>query len=307
MGMTESDLSRQTGRAPRLLLITGPSGAGRTTAIGALEDMGFETIPNLPLGLLSRLLDGPAPTRPLALGFDIRSRDFSPAAMIEVVDRIERDIDRPVDLLFLDCRPDVLLRRYSETRRRHPLAPAESPAEGIAREADLLAPIKRRADMLIDTSDLTPHELKEEMRRWFNPDEGAGLSVSVQSFSYKSGMPRGLDIAFDVRFLSNPYWIPALRGADGRDIAVADHVRADPAWPEFFERVRDLVLFLLPAYLAEGKAHLSIAFGCTGGQHRSVFVAEELANALAASGWQVSIRHRELERRTGHVASSGSR
>lgn len=285
-------------RSPRIVLVTGPSGAGRTTAINALEDMGFETISNLPLTLLPRLIDGPPPGRPLAIGLDVRNRDFSTNAVIEVIDRLNRDALGQVDVLYVDCRPEVLLRRYSETRRRHPMSPAESTAEGVDRELDLLVPIRARADILIDTSDLTPHELRDEVRRWFDTEGAARLAVSVHSFSYKRGIPRAVDMIFDVRFLRNPYWDAALRSLDGRNRAVAAHVADDPRWPDFFTRMRDLVLFLLPAYLAEGKAHLSIAFGCTGGQHRSVSVAEALANALAANGWQVSIRHRELERRS---------
>jgi UPF0042 nucleotide-binding protein len=293
-------------RRPRIVLVTGPSGAGRTTAINALEDMGFETISNLPLSLLPRLIEGPPPGRPLAIGLDVRNRDFSVNAMVEVIDRLNRDAEGGTDVLYVDCRADVLLRRYSETRRRHPMAPAESPAEGVERELDLLQPIRARADIVLDTSELTPHDLRDEMRRWFDTEPGVRLAVSVHSFSYKRGMPRGVDMVLDVRFLRNPYWDAALRGLDGRDASVAAHVAADPRWPEFFSRVRDLVLFLLPAYLAEGKSHLAIAFGCTGGQHRSVAVAEALANALAAHGWQVSIRHRELERRSASSqAASG--
>ena len=295
------------GRANRLVLVMGPSGSGRTTAIAALEDLGFETISNLPLTLLPRLLEGPPLDRPLALGLDIRNREFSANAVIETLDGLTRLASVQVDLLFLDCRPEVLLRRYSETRRRHPMAPAEGPAQGIDREADLLAPIRARADVLIDTSELTPHDLKDEMKRWFDSEDGARLAVSVHSFSYKRGIPRGVDMVIDVRFLANPYWNAGLRALDGRSDAVAAHVAGDPNFTVFFDRLRDLVLFLLPAYLAEGKAHLSIAFGCTGGQHRSVAVAEKLANALAAAGWQVSIRHRELERRGVAAAPSGSR
>jgi len=167
---------------------------------------------------------------------------------------------------------------------------------------DLLAPIRARADVLIDTSDLTPHDLRAELGRWFAPDAATGLAVSVQSFSYKRGVPRGPDLVLDVRFLKNPYWDPGLRDRDGRDAEVAQHIEGDPRFVPFFTRVADLVGYLLPAYVEEGKAHLSIGFGCTGGQHRSVMVAERLAARLAEGGWQVSIRHRELERRAGGMA-----
>jgi UPF0042 nucleotide-binding protein len=290
--------------AHELVLVTGPSGAGRSTAINALEDLGFEAIDNLPLSLLPRLLDGPPLGRPLALGVDARNRDFSTTGLIEVMDRLGRDPEVSAQLLYIDCAPDVLLRRYSETRRRHPLAPSDSPGEGIARELDLLGPIRGRADVLIDTSEMTLHDLRAEIRRWFDPDDRQRMAVSVQSFSYKRGLPRGLDIVLDCRFLKNPHWQPGLRGLDGRDPRVVAHVADDPRFAAFFAQVEALALFLLPAHLEEGKSHLSIGFGCTGGQHRSVAVAEKLANALAHAGWQVSIRHRELERRAGGVPSS---
>ena len=280
----------------RLILVTGPSGAGRSTAIGALEDLGCETIDNLPLTLIPRLLDGPPLGRTIALGVDVRNRDFSAIALIELVDGLTADPRVALELVFLDCRTDVLVRRYAETRRRHPLAPAESPLDGILREADLLAPIRVRADVLIDTSDFTPHDLKAEIAAWMGATPAQRMAVSVQSFSYKRGVPRGVDMIFDCRFLNNPYWVPALRTLDGRAPAVAAHVQGDPNFAEFFERVAGLVRFLLPAQIAEGKAHLSIGFGCTGGQHRSVAVAEKLGDTLEQDGWQVSRRHRELER-----------
>ncbi|MEH7829788.1 RNase adapter RapZ [Gemmobacter denitrificans] len=290
----------------RLVMITGPSGAGRSTAINALEDLGYEAIDNLPLSLVPRLMDGPPLGRPIALGIDVRNRDFSATALIEMVDLLEADPRVTLNLLYLDCAPNELIRRYSETRRRHPLAEAESPAEGIAREIDLLAPIRVRADHLIDTTEMSPHDLKADIVGWFQSEGTPRLAVSVQSFSYKRGVPRGLDMIFDCRFLDNPHWVPALRPLDGRDSRVAQHVTADPNFPEFSQRLRDLLLFLLPAHEAEGKAHLCIGFGCTGGQHRSVAVAEIMGNALAEAGWSVSKRHRELERRSAAARPLGS-
>lgn len=290
----------QTGAtvAPRCVLVTGPSGAGRSTAIRALEDLGFEAIDNLPLSLVPRLLQTEGAGRPMALGIDTRNREFSANGMIEVIDRASGEQGgRALELLYLDCSEEVLLRRFSETRRRHPLAPAESPEQGISREFDLLIPIRARADMLIDTSDMSPHDLRAEIDRWFAPQGGQGLALSVNSFSYKRGLPRGIDMVFDCRFLKNPYWQEELRALNGTDAAVAEHVVSDPRFADFFERVLGLVEALLPAYSQEGKAHLSIGFGCTGGQHRSVMMCEKLSKALADRGWQVSTRHRELERR----------
>ena len=281
----------------RVILVTGPSGAGRSTAIRALEDLGYEAIDNLPLSLVPRLLDGPPMDHPIALGIDVRNRDFSASALIELIDRLTRRPDVGPEVLFLDCRPEELVRRFGETRRRHPLSPADEPDAGVRIEIDLLAPIRVRADVLIDTSDLSPHDLKAEIGRWFDQGAIERLAVSVQSFSYKRGIPRGLDMMFDCRFLRNPHWDETLRPLDGRDPRVVAYVRDDPRFADFTAKVADLLLCVLPAHVEEGKAHLAIGFGCTGGQHRSVAVAEWIAQVLADAGWQVSKRHRELERR----------
>ncbi|MEM9756036.1 MAG: RNase adapter RapZ [Pseudomonadota bacterium] len=286
----------------RLVFVSGPSGAGRSTAIGALEDLGFEAIDNLPLSLLPHLLAGPALTRPLALGTDPRNRDYSAQALIDAVEQANAAPDILADLVYLDCATDVLLRRFSETRRRHPLAPEEQPVLGIEMERDLLAPVRARAGILIDTSYLSPHELKAEITRWFEPSGAQRLALSVQSFSYKRGLPMGADIVFDCRFLRNPYWSDDLRGSDGRDPAVRAYIGADPRFAPFAAHVTELIETLLPAYRDEGRAHLAVAFGCTGGQHRSVTMAETLSAHLAEAGWQVSKRHRELERRGLHRA-----
>ena len=280
----------------KVVLLTGPSGAGRSTAIRALEDLGFEAIDNLPLTLLPRLLSGPPMTRHLALGIDVRNRDFSAAGLIEVADIISRETAFDCSLVYLDCDTDVLLRRYSETRRRHPLAPAENPQAGIEREIELLRSLRNRADLLIDTSELTPHDLRAELAKWFRGDSQQAMAVSVQSFSYKRGMPLGLDMVLDCRFLRNPHWQEELRALTGQAPEVGRYVAQDPRYERFIQQTVELLLFLLPAYREEGKSYFSLGLGCTGGQHRSVFVAEVLAKALARQGWQVSIRHRELDR-----------
>jgi len=291
----------------RLILITGPSGAGRTTAINALEDVGYEVIDNLPLSFVPRLIEGVTLGRPIVLGIDVRNRDFNATAMIELIDRLTRNPDVLLEVIYLDCAASELIRRYSQTRRKHPLAPEDMPEDGIIREIDLLAPIRVRADHLIDTTEMSPHDLKAELVRWFDNSAAARMAVSVQSFSYKRGVPRGVDMIFDCRFLRNPYWDAELREKDGRDAVVVDYIAADPRFAAFVEKVVDLVLFLLPAQLDEGKAHLSIGFGCTGGQHRSVAITEILGKRLAQAGWPVAKRHRELERRAAVGSATGTR
>lgn len=285
-----------------LVLVTGPSGAGRTTAINVLEDLGFEVINNLPLSLLPRLLDGPPLSHPLALGLDIRNRDFSIDALISAIDGMTNRPDIATQVLYLDASEEELVRRFSETRRRHPLVESGSLLSGISREKELLVPIRARADVLIETTGLSPHDLRAEIERLFAPDEGHMMNVTVHSFSYKRGLPRGMDIVLDCRFLRNPHWDAALRDHDGRDAAVDAYVEADPRFTQFFAQIKDMMDLLLPAYKEEGKSQLSIGFGCTGGQHRSVAVAERLAKSLAADGWQVSKRHREMERRDAQAS-----
>ncbi|MDP2063578.1 MAG: RNase adapter RapZ [Phaeovulum sp.] len=287
----------QSEATQRVVLVTGASGAGRSTSIAALEDLGYEVIDNLPLSLVPRLLVGPPMGRPVALGIDVRNRDFAASRLIELIDRLTREPTLDLEVLFLDCQSDELVRRYRETRRRHPLSPGTDPAQGVAMELDLLAPIRVRADVLIDTTGMSPHELKAEIARWFALGDAPGLLVSLNSFSYKRGLPRGLDMMFDCRFLANPHWVPELRTLDGRAPKVAAHVAADPLYADFCKRVCELLLFVLPAHLNEGKSHLAIGFGCTGGQHRSVVVTEHMAKALSEAGWAVSKRHRELERK----------
>lgn len=282
----------------RVVVVTGASGAGRSTAINALEDLGFEAIDNLPLSLVPRLLEDRASDHPVALGIDVRNRDFTTRELLGLLDRLHRSDTIRAELVFLDCDHDVLLRRYSETRRRHPLATEMPPDAAVARELELLAPFRARADVLIDTGEMTPHDLRMEMQRWFDPHSDVAMTVSAHSFSYKRGTPPGLDMMFDCRFLRNPHWVEALRPLDGRHPDVAAHVHADPRFDGFVERVRALVEFALPAHVEEGRTHVAIGFGCTGGRHRSVAVAEKLSRTLEQAGWHVSIRHREIERRT---------
>lgn len=291
-------MTQDAPQSQRVVLVTGPGGAGRSTAINTLEDLGYEAIDNIPLSLIPRLIDGAGSVaQPLALGIDARNRDFSVDGLLELQVILSARGDIACDLLYLDCSPEVLSRRFSETRRRHPLAPDESPADGIAREITLLEDVRARADILIDTSEQTVHDLRAEIENWFSGPTGQSMAVSVHSFSYKRGLPQGLDMAIDCRFLRNPHWLPDLRPFTGLDQPVAHYVADDPRHDPFLERILNLLLFVLPGCVEEGKAHFSIGFGCTGGKHRSVSVTETVAAALAKEGWRVSIRHRELERR----------
>ena len=279
-----------------IVLVTGPSGAGRSTAINVFEDLGFETIDNMPLSLLPGLLSGQPSGRQIALGVDIRTRDFSVGATLDMHEEIKRTEGFDSSILFLDCDTDDLVRRYSETRRRHPLTPDDTPKFGIEQEKKLLSTLRLRADVLIETTNLSPHDLKQELKNWFGDADAGYLAITLHSFSYKRGAPRGIDMIYDCRFLNNPYWDKALRTMNGTDKEVADYVKADARYDEFYERLLGMCEFLLPAYIDEGKAHFSLGLGCTGGQHRSVCIAETLGKSLADSGWHVSIRHRELER-----------
>lgn len=298
--MTEA---RRPEEGQQVVIMSGPAGSGRSTAIGALEDLGFEAIDNLPLSFLPRLFASGPVVRPVVIGIDPRNREFAVDRMIAALDEVEATTGRAPVLVYLDCPVAKLVQRYSETRRRHPLSPRETPRIGIERELQLLGQLRARADVLIDTGAMTPHDLRAEMARQFGTDEPrSGLAVTLHSFSYKRGLPHGVDMVIDVRFLKNPHWEPALRPRDGRDPAVRDFVEADPAYAPFYARLVDLVTFLVPAYQAEGKSYFGLGVGCTGGKHRSVAVAEALAKTLAAGGWQVSIQHRDLERASDDAA-----
>lgn len=299
---TSVPVSRPMSDQRRIVLVTGPSGAGRSSALNVLEDAGFEAIDNLPLRLMPALLDGPALNHSMALGIDPRNRDFSNDAVIDLLALMRAMPNLSVELLYLDCSTEVLLQRFSETRRRHPLAPADQPDVGIRRERDLLVPIMSRADVLIDTTTLNIHQLREDVEKWFAPNGKHHLTISVQSFSYKRGVPRGVDMVYDCRFLRNPHYDKVLKPLNGTDAAVAEFVADDPRFEGFAGKVLDLSLFLLPSFRDEGKSHVTIAFGCTGGQHRSVTLAEHHALRLAKEGWAVSIRHRELDRQ--HTAEA---
>lgn len=287
------------GRPDRILLVTGMSGAGKSTVLNTLEDMGWEVVDNLPFQLLDRLLATQAPVgisdeRPLALGIDSRTRGFDAQALVERVKAMNETRGDNLSVLFMDCAGAELERRFSETRRRHPLALDRPAADGIARERELVAPLRQWSQHVIDTTSSTTNDLKHEIRTRFSGWGNAGMSVAVLSFGFSRGLPRNADLVFDMRFLQNPYWVEGLRHLTGRDQPVSDYIRTDPAYEDAVSRIEGLLSTLLPRYRAEGKAYVTIAFGCTGGRHRSVHVAERVAAHLASEGFAPTLSHRDV-------------
>ncbi len=307
-----SDLpASDTAHRQRLLLVMGLLGAGKTTVLRELEDRGWEAIDNFPVRLLERLLDSPRKASgelrsPLAIGFDSRTRGFKPEAVTTLLDQLAARDDIELSSLFLECSDFELERRYNETRRRHPLAGDSPVSLGIQAERELLEPVRRAAETIIDTSDMTSNGLQQAIRERFSLDEHQDLTVTVSSFGFSRGMPPLADLVFDMRFLDNPHWDAELRPLTGKDAPVGDHIRRDPAFPEAFERIRDLILMLLPRYHAQGKAYVHIAFGCTGGRHRSVYMAEEIANVLHGAGFSPTLLHRNLPSRSADPGGKGA-
>jgi UPF0042 nucleotide-binding protein len=293
---SESPNTRQ-----RILLVTGMLGAGKSTALRELEDMGWEAIDNFPVRMLPRLVGGEAGEHPLAIGFDCRTRGFDPADVIERVKKLEARGNVDVTTLFLDCAGQELERRFNETRRRHFLAQDAPVVVGIAGERELLAPLRRWAEVLIDTTLFTSNDLQQRIRELFAETAPQDMTVTVSSFGFARGMPPVADLVFDMRFLDNPHWDPELRVLTGLDEGVGSHIEKDPAFASAYERIRDLLLELLPRYAAQGKRYVNIAFGCTGGRHRSVFVAERIAQALREGGFSPTVLHRNLGSRAAEM------
>lgn len=310
-----SSASSSAGRTvdPRrpFVVVTGMSGAGRATALRALEDFGYVAVDNLPLPLLSDLMHSTAGSAdriapPLAFGIDTRTYGFNAHELARAVGELRTRTDLRPRLLYLDCDTDTLQRRYTESRRPHPLAPDRPVADGIADERRMIGRLRDAADEAIDTSNLTPHQFKQMLLGLFGLGAKAGMRIAVMSFSFRRGLPREADLVFDVRFLKNPHYVPELKPLTGRDKAVADYVATDPDFSPFMDRLEGMVGPLLPRFDAEGKSYLTIAVGCTGGRHRSVAVAERLADWLRDAGRSVTLSHRDVDVRGGTASGSNT-
>lgn len=280
----------------QVVIVSGLSGAGKSTALRQFEDMGWEVADNIPLSLLTAMVDeaGDGGNANLAVGIDFRTRGFSTDLVLEVITALRAKGHDPVRLLFMDCDEAVLQRRFTETRRRHPLATDRPVGDGIRLEKQRLAGLKIAADLRIDSTNLSQPELKRILTGHFSLQRASRLSVTVMSFSYVHGIPRESDLMFDVRFLQNPFYDNQLRPMTGQDQEVADFVGKDPAYADFMAQVEKLLLLLLPRYVEEGKSYLTIAFGCTGGRHRSVCVAEKIHDLVVKSGYFANLVHRDL-------------
>jgi len=280
----------------QVVIVTGMSGAGKSTALDAFEDMGYEAIDNVPLPLIKPLVgyEQSSGTIPVVVGVDSRTRAFSPQRFLETVDKLKHDPDIDVTILFFECSNDILARRYAETRRRHPMAEDRPASDGIVRERELLASVRLSADSIFDTTTLSGHETRLRLQNRFKPASSGGLRVTVMSFGFARGVPRDADLMFDVRFLRNPHYVPALKPKTGKDADVAAYVQADTHFSAFTERLDSMTDFLIDRYKADDRSYLTIAFGCTGGKHRSVMLAERLGKRLAMADMQVNIDHRDM-------------
>jgi UPF0042 nucleotide-binding protein len=299
-----------------VVLVTGLSGAGKGSILRALEDLGYEAVDNPPLRLMEDLVV--RGERAIAIGVDTRSQGFDPQDVLATLAHLKRNPALRPELLFAFADEAALLRRFTETRRRHPLAPTGRVADGVAAEIHLTAVLREQADLLLDTSDLPLPMLRRIIEQRFsgNGETNAGMSVSLMSFAYPAGLPREAELVFDARFLRNPHYDPILQSKTGLDSDVAAYVEADPDFAPFVDKVTDLLTLLLPRFVQEGKKYACVAIGCTGGQHRSVHVVQVLADRLrrlqpdpgqvggpGSNVWRVGVTHRELMRGVGGNAA----
>lgn len=287
----------------RILLVSGMAGAGKSTALRTLEDIGWEAVDNLPLSLLERLLDAApqewqAQDRPLAVGIDARTRGFDAAAIVRRIKALREEAGHEVETLYLDCAGAELERRFAETRRRHPLAQDRPAADGIARERELTEPLRRWSGQVIDTTAMSVNMLQQEIRDRFSTDRQGNTVITLLSFGFARGMPRNADLVFDMRYLRNPHWEEELRPKSGLEADVAAYIAQDEAYETSLGQIEALLLTLLPRYQEQGKAYVTVAFGCTGGRHRSVHVTERIAARLRNAGFSPTVLHRNIESAT---------
>ena len=277
-----------------LVLVTGVSGAGRTTTLKILEDFGFDAVDNLPLRMLSALVPGDCrPEQPIAIGLDIRTRDFGVDQFVDIVGKLRKQTGMDPLMIYVDADTTVLQRRFTETRRPHPLSHDRPLVDAIEHEKRLMAPISATADMRIDTSRLKSAELRKILQDQFDIGENEGMAIFVRSFSFRQGVPAEADLVFDVRFLRNPHYDPELRLMTGMNAAVGHYIEEDPDFSGFIDRLKAMLEPILPRYAQEGKSYLTIAVGCTGGQHRSVYIARLLNDWIADLGYDTHLSHRD--------------
>ena len=286
----------------RFVIVTGLSGGGKTQACRYMEDLGYFVIDNLPPVFIPKFVElckhAGGHVGKVVLVVDTRSREFFDT-FIHTLDDMDRD-DVSYEMLFMDASDPVIIRRYKETRRRHPMAPSSRISEGIAKERERLAPARAKATYIIDTSELKKVELRDKIHRLFGNTEGEQMNINVLSFGFKFGMPLDADMVLDVRFLPNPFYIETMRHKSGAVPEVAEYIAKWPVTQEFIERLDGMIDFLVPQYVKEGKSQLVIAVGCTGGMHRSVFIAKHIYERLSAKKYPVKLEHRDLMKNDVH-------
>lgn len=292
--MTDETPPSPASAPQRIVLVTGLSGAGKSTALQVLEDIGWETIDNFPVRLLGGLVGSDTAGTPLAIGCDSRTRGFAPHEIIAQCKDLAARPGVAFTTMFIDCASSEIERRYNETRRPHPMARGRPVLDGIKAERELLEPLRRWAEIVVDTTDFASNQLQQVVRETFADSAAREMTVTVSSFGFARGTPPLADLLFDMRFLDNPYWVEGLREHSGLDPAVGAHIAADPAFAPAFGHIADLLRELLPRYAAQGRSYLNIAFGCTGGRHRSVYTAERAAEVLRGAGFSPTVIHRNL-------------
>lgn len=290
------ETSEENFEKPRIIIVTGMSGSGKTQACRCLEDLGYFCVDNLPPVFIPKFVElcshASSHVTQVVFVVDTRSREFFDNLVQILEDMDKKNLD--YEMLFMDASDDAIIRRYKETRRRHPMAPSSRISDGVAKERARLETVRGKATYLIDTSNLSKAELRDKIKLLFSKNESGSMSISVLSFGFKYGIPMDADIVLDVRFLPNPFYIENLRHKSGSVAEVAEYISEKPVTQEFLKRLNNLIEFLIPQYVKEGKSQLVIAVGCTGGMHRSVFIAKHIFDLISSNGYTVNLEHRDL-------------